>query len=299
MDFENTEDFLGRWADGRLSEEEQRAFESSDDFKTYQKILAGSSDFSVSQFDDKRALSATKEKLQSGSKSVGRSLVPVWSVAAAVLVLVVSYFVLTTSSNVVTTKVGELAEEVLPDGSKVTINTKTEVKYRRRKWEDNRKISLSGEAYFEVAKGSTFTVVSPLGDVQVLGTKFNVYAREGILEVKCFEGKVKVAGVEEMILAAGESYRQINGEIEPGSEDESDLPAWMNSESVFNNSPVSIVLLELSNQYGLKFEGNIPDDETKITVSFPNNDEGLAADLVFKSLQKSYQKKSEKVIVID
>ena len=298
MDLEERDDFLGRWADGRLTDEEKRAFEASDDFKIYQKILEGSSGFAPGSYDTEKSLKATKNRLRHGPKSIQRSMVSIWSVAAAVLLLFVSYFVYTSSSTS-ETSIGELAEEILPDGSKVSMNAKTKLKYQRRNWKSNRNVSLVGEAFFEVAKGSAFTVESPIGKVEVLGTKFNVYARENIFEVRCFEGKVKVVGVEEMYLAAGASYRQIEGKVEAVSLTNNRTPEWINYETVFKNSPVSNVLLGLTDQYGLSFEGNIPPDSVRVTVSFPNDNQELAIDLVFKSLQRSYQRKSEKVIFVD
>lgn len=298
MDLEEKEDFLGRWANGSLTEDERREFEKSDDFKVFQKILEGSSKFSISTFDAENSLKKTKEQLEQRSKSRVRSLIPVWSVAAAVVLLFVFYFVFT-ASKTLKTDFGEVAEEVLPDGSKVHVNAQTTLNFSPRNWEEERRVNLEGEAYFEVAKGTTFTVVSEYGNVKVLGTQFNVYSRGGVFEVRCFEGKVKVAGSEEAYLTAGESYRQIDGEVDEIVLTNEGRPDWMNNESTFKSSPVSSVLLGLTNQYDLKFEGNIPDDSIRVTVSFPNDNEKLALDLVFKSLQKQYKKKSDKVVFID
>ena len=298
MNLEEKEDFLGRWADGRLSEDEQKAFESTEDYSTYQKILTESSSFVPSSFNTEKALIATKGKLAGKNRSKFRSIVPVWSVAAALALLFISYF-LFTGGHTVETGFGELSEEVLPDGSIVRMNAKTELTYRKRNWKENRRISLNGEAYFEVAKGATFTVESLQGEVQVLGTKFNVYSRENIFEVRCFEGKVKVSGAGETFLSAGESYRQVADKVERVELPNDESPEWINRETSYKNSPVGSVLLGLANQYGLSFEGNVPVDSIRVTVSFPNDNEELALDLVFKSLQKNYYRKSEKVIFID
>ena len=298
MKVEDKDDFLGRWADGRLSEEELNQFKSSQDFDVYKKILEGSTQLSSSPFDVEKSLQDTKTKLGETGKSLTRSLWPVWSAAAAAVILIISYITFI-QADTIQTGYGELAVEMLPDGSTVQANANTTLKYKSRSWSECRDIRLEGEAYFEVAKGATFTVSSSKGNVQVLGTRFNVYDREGVLEVKCFEGKVKVSGNKELILEAGDSYREVAEEVERTKMTNQLEPRWINSESTFKNSPISQVLLELSNQYKLTFEGNIPPVGTRITVSFPNDNQELALDQVFKSLQTTYQKKSQKVIVID
>lgn len=80
----------------------------------------------------------------------------------------------------VLTAAGQRAETVLPDGSKVWLNASTKLVYHNSLWSTNRQVDLSGEAYFEVAhdKHTPFIVNSKQIKTCVLGTKFNVRARE-------------------------------------------------------------------------------------------------------------------------
>lgn len=75
---------------------------------------------------------------------------------------------------------GQRAQTVLPDGSKVWLNASTKLVYHNSFWSSDRQIDLSGEAYFEVAhdKHAPFVVNSKNIKTCVLGTKFNVRARE-------------------------------------------------------------------------------------------------------------------------
>lgn len=75
---------------------------------------------------------------------------------------------------------GQRAQTVLPDGSKVWLNASTKLVYHNSFWSSDRQIDLSGEAYFEVAhdKHAPFIVNSKNIKTCVLGTKFNVRARE-------------------------------------------------------------------------------------------------------------------------
>ena len=56
----------------------------------------------------------------------------------------------------------------------------------------SRKVSLEGEAFFEVNPGKKFEVVSKFGKTIVLGTSFNIYSRNSSYQVTCMTGKVKV-----------------------------------------------------------------------------------------------------------
>ncbi len=76
----------------------------------------------------------------------------------------------------VRTNIGERTQVDLPDGSKVWLNSCSEIKYGFAIFSKERKVSLSGEAYFEVEKneGKPFVVNCDGMDVRVLGTRFNV-----------------------------------------------------------------------------------------------------------------------------
>ena len=68
----------------------------------------------------------------------------------------------------------------LPDGTLVHLNTNSSLTYQQNFGQDNRKVKLSGEGYFEVKKDAKkkFIVNTEYMDVTVLGTKFNLYAYE-------------------------------------------------------------------------------------------------------------------------
>lgn len=80
----------------------------------------------------------------------------------------------------VLTVAGQRAQTVLPDGSKVWLNASSKLVYHNSFWSSDRQVDLSGEAYFEVAhdKHAPFIVNSKQIKTCVLGTKFNVRARE-------------------------------------------------------------------------------------------------------------------------
>ncbi len=74
----------------------------------------------------------------------------------------------------------------LPDASKITLQKNTRVGYKKYSWPFNREVTLEGEAFFEVAKGETFTVTTSNGSVKVLGTSFNVNTKNDLLLISCY-----------------------------------------------------------------------------------------------------------------
>ncbi len=86
----------------------------------------------------------------------------------------------------------------LSDGSQLTLNYATEVVVPKLHQGEPRRVSLEGEAYFRVERSeSPFIISTKYGEVVVLGTEFNLRAREGILEVAVMSGTVNVSVAKE------------------------------------------------------------------------------------------------------
>lgn len=105
---------------------------------------------------------------------------------------------------------GQRASVVLPDGTKVWLNSHTKLHYTSDYGVKERSVSLTGEAYFEVAKDTLHRFLVNAGgmEIEALGTVFNVKAYEEDDEVvtTLFEGSVRTAiGKESVILSPDES----------------------------------------------------------------------------------------------
>lgn len=132
----------------------------------------------------------------------------IWKIAVMLSVAVISGFMaaflltwrLTTQTDTVwfETQVprGKKSLLLLPDGSKVWMNSELSLSYPGNYMDGNRNVKLKGEAYFEVAKqnGSLFTVETPDYNVRVLGTKFNLMAYSDFnrSETTLIEGKIEI-----------------------------------------------------------------------------------------------------------
>lgn len=153
------------------------------------------------------------------------------------------------------TSFAKTKEISLPDGSMVTLNTDSKIKYSKGKWSANRVLTLEGEAFFQVKRGSEFKVNTKQGVVTVLGTSFNVFARKDNLNVQCETGSVKVeSGKNETILKpnqailiAGNSY-----DFKDGLTPINYRSSWRTGMYGYRNKPLIDVLEELERQLDLK-----------------------------------------------
>jgi transmembrane sensor len=91
---------------------------------------------------------------------------------------------------------GARSEIRLADGSQVTLNSGSIIKYRSDYNSDNRELTLEGEAYFKVAKNTDLPLIVSTGSINIkaTGTEFNVkaYKDEGLIETTLIEGKVEI-----------------------------------------------------------------------------------------------------------
>ena len=113
--------------------------------------------------------------------------------AAVVIILLGSTSFMRIYTTTVFSEKGNHINHTLPDGSLVEINAASQISYHPYWWNIDRAVNLEGEAFFEVKKGSKFNVNSTYGNTEVLGTSFNIYARNHKYKVFCKTGKVSVS----------------------------------------------------------------------------------------------------------
>jgi len=159
----------------------------------------------------------------------------------------------------------------LPDGTDVWLNAASSITYPTAFTGANRKVTITGEVYFEVAKDKTkpFTVnVDNKSEVEVLGTHFNInsYGDDGNIKTTLLEGSVRVQSAignrqsamlkpGEQAVMAGNSPLTIDH-----SPDLEQVLAWKNGLFNFNQADLKTVMVQLARWYDIdvKYEGNIP-----------------------------------------
>ena len=173
-----------------------------------------------------------------------------------VFALPIAYDTLTTETFV--TKATDFQTVQLPDGSTITLNAGSQIKYKKDFNTDHRSLTLSGEAYFDVQKGNTpFTVNTNHGQVTVLGTSFNVRAREDGFEVGVNEGIVKVSNnAKSVILHKGQMIDVDSQFDEKNLQNVSygNYPDWMHEKLVCDQTPLSEVCDEIERTFGISFK---------------------------------------------
>lgn len=156
------------------------------------------------------------------------------------------------TQNFVTDKGAHLSVN-LPDGSTVELNAASKISFKPFWWRFSRDIEMLGEAYFEVKKGSQFVVSCPNGVVTVLGTSFNIKARDNTFSVTCLTGKVQVsASTQKVILASKMEAKMVNEQfVIFENSDATERISWTENKFVFDNAPLEDVLLEIELQYNI------------------------------------------------
>lgn len=173
------------------------------------------------------------------------------AVAAAIALLVFAIFGID-RPRLIQTQVQEQLSYVLPDQSRVRLNADSRLRYEA----GGRRVELQGEAFFEVTSGTDFRVTTPLGQVRVLGTQFNVFSRRDRFEVQCTEGRVQVTtetDVQGVILTPGMACR-----LNPAGQLQTTLLSgpeagvgWLQDIYRFREQPLRDVFAEMERQFGV------------------------------------------------
>lgn len=178
--------------------------------------------------------------------------------AAACIAFLLIFYFLGPSDTTIKTDYAQFASETLPDGSVVQLNAGSSIAFNPKEWEKHRIVELTGEAFFDVKKGTPFMVKTPAGTVTVLGTSFNVLARNSDFEVTCFTGKVSVKKEEgaERILTRGQHTRSLNGAALSAvvNTDLEKKAGWRQRSFYYVNYPISKVFSEVERQFDVKIE---------------------------------------------
>ncbi len=150
---------------------------------------------------------------------------------------------------------------VLPDGTKVILNAKSTIEYPADFGMRDRRVRLSGQGYFDVAKDPErkFVVSAQGMDITVHGTKFNVYAYpdNDLREVSLVEGSISLRyGDSEMMLAPNEKVciRAGSGRLNMLRTDNSVETCWLEDRITFINKPLYQVIDVLQRHFGVTIE---------------------------------------------
>ncbi len=194
-----------------------------------------------------------------------------------------------TTQSVVAAK-GYQTDYQLPDGSRISLNADTRLSFQRASFSKKRDVNLDGEAFFNVEKGSTFTVVTSLANIKVLGTSFNVYARDNSFRVSCFSGKVRVTSGSQSVVITAKQMASIrdNKLIIQTGRNINNTVGWRTGEFYFENVPLNQVFEEIERQYNVTMI--LPDiDNKNYTGTISNKNLVNALDIVCIPMGLTYE----------
>ena len=220
--------------------------------------------------------------------------------------------------NTLSTPRGGQYSVVLPDGSKAWLNAASSIKYPTHFSAKERRVAITGEVYFDVArlpdvagKRTPFIVdvLPPTGkgasaEVEVLGTQFNImaYNDENAITTTLVNGKVKVSVPSSTpgdgnfkLLGAGQQ-----AQIATGSdlikivkvEDLDDALAWKDGFISLNNSDIKYIMRTLSRWYNIEvnYPGKVPDYKFNGTISRSENISTVIKTLEYNGVHFKLQK---------
>ena len=162
--------------------------------------------------------------------------------------------------NTIETPRGGQYQVMLPDGTKVWLNAATVLRYPLQYAAHERKVELSGEAYFEVApkKSQPFIIVAGKQEVKVLGTDVNIksYRDEPLSSTTLVSGSVRVHDLrtgESVILEPGQQANTLltQDKMAITTVNAQDIVSWKNGYMVFDNQDIYSIMKVISRWYDI------------------------------------------------
>ena len=169
--------------------------------------------------------------------------------------------------NTLTTPIGGQYQLTLADGTKVWMNSASSISYPTAFVGSERKVKITGEIYFEVAKNVKqpfHVVINDHTNISVLGTHFNInaYADRGVTMVTLLEGSVSIKNNNENQMLRPGQQAETSDVIKIVNDVDLDLVmAWKNGYFSFDNTRLQMVMKQLTRWYDVEviYEGKVPD----------------------------------------
>lgn len=230
-----------------------------------------------------------------------------WMRVAAILVLFVgglwmaNYLVSGTTATLHANN--EVITETLPDGTIVTLNKGAVLKYNSRMSGDTRKVTLEGEAFFDVTpdKNKPFVITADEARIKVVGTSFNVRTSEAKTEVIVETGVVEVSKNKNAVtLLPNEKATVLQSSAVPVKEEVDDVlyNYYRTKELVCRNTPLWRLADVLNDAYNVSI--TIADARVKnmeITTTFKNESLDSILDVISRTLNVQVEKSGKYIVI--
>lgn len=244
----------------------------------------------IESANPQQKLSSLKDRIKNKNQKRNKQKVVLWIQRIAAILflptLLLSYYFYNSGKEnteqymEVRTNPGMITSIILPDSSKVWINSCGYLKYPIRFTKTHREVFLEGEGYFEVKKNEAAPFTVKVNDnyaVQVLGTSFNItaYKEDERIETTLVEGSVRL----NIKTQTGESISQLLKPDQKAIFEKNRLAlqqvdpiietSWKDGKMYFKNQPMNDVIKRLSRHYNVVFDVKNPEIlESLITAKF-------------------------------
>lgn len=188
------------------------------------------------------------------------------------------------NKTILITAKGSTGEFTLPDGTNVRLNSDTKLTYNSESFlaDGKRRVSVEGEAFFDVTKDVEHPFVVKLTEmeVEVLGTSFDVrnYSFSSKEEVVLLTGKVKVEGkdIKEPVTIHPDQrlvFNRSNGDCNVEETAAINYCRWIEPRLKLENEPLGDLLITLSRKYSVELDiaGNV-DLDKRVSLTLHNDD---------------------------
>lgn len=238
---------------------------------------------------------------------------PWWRMAAAVLILITAgliiNYMMTKTSDVQVASTNNTKQITLPDGSSVTINRNSTISYAEDFGSENRTLSLSGEAFFDVAHNpdKPFIIEVKSGRIEVIGTSFNVQAYDSVdkTEVIVKTGVVKFSVPtlkQEIKLVAGDKgvFTKANPQLVSTANDDANYLSWNTHELTFQEHDLRSVIATINKTYNVNITLQTAISDTcVVTVRFENQSLDAVLRVLENTLNLTYRRKGNQIEIIE
>lgn len=304
-------DLLNRFVNGRCSDEEVRQvlkwYYSTDAENHYSDQVNRLTDEYARALSDgydkekiyRAVINKMNFKRASASHRFTQSFFVIKTAAAVSLCILLSFLIFKPSIDGLqpqvvsetdwiekTTTVGQKSTVYLSDGTKVTLNAKSKIRFPRTLAGDVRNLWLEGEAFFEVAPDANRPFVVHADELQttVLGTSFNIsnYPEDRLVKVSLASGKIKINNMTtqtpgfEYLLNPGEGivFNRENRAVKEVRFDSVEELSWKDGLLYFKDADFYEIVEELETWYGVTIQvaGIKQNDQNKLFTGYFNNE---------------------------
>ena len=243
----------------------------------------------------------------------GQSMNKSWlRIAASIVIIsVLGYLIWTNAfkTDTVTIYANDTPKTILlPDSTIVTLNYNSTLTYERVFGNNERHVSMEGEAFFEVKRDESRPFIVALGhsEVEVLGTSFNIKALEKKTDVivTVNSGRVRFTetkGNSAVVLEKGEKgiLMKNSNILSKVSNTDINFKAWKTREIVFDNVSLDVVIQTLNRIYNANISiATQVSDDCKVTVTFENQSLESVLAVLELTLNLEYRKNGDIIEVV-